>query len=200
MQNSQLLVDIGNSNIHWSLDDDYLSIAIEDFKPSLIPAHQSALVSCVAHDALISNFNNTTIIRAQAYKGLAFSYDFKQLGTDRFLAIIAAYEAFPAQTVMVIDVGTFVTIDVIQHNQHKSIGIAPGLGQLKQIRQFQGDDSQNAWTAGIQDMFMGYIEKHCAAFKGKILITGGGQNILNINGACNYQNLTIQGLKILNEQ
>lgn len=197
---SDLLLDIGNSTISWLHNGIYTSLAIQDFAPDLAPKHQHALVSCVANDKLIAAFKNTKIIQAKPYKNLNFDYDLAQLGTDRFLAIVAGFEQYPGQDLMIIDIGTFVTIDVIKNNQHLSVGIAPGANQLKNIHDFKGSHSKNAWEAGIKNMLIAYIEKHCLAFKGKILITGGGQSLVKISNAQYCQNLVIAGLEIINNQ
>lgn len=196
---TQLLVDIGNSNINWRIAEHYHSTKIADFDANLIPPHKSCLISCVAHFELIEAFKNPRIIKPKPYKNLSFDYDLTQLGVDRFLAIIAAFEAYPEQDLMIMDIGTFVTIDYIRNHQHSSGGIAPGLQLLTQTHHFSGADSQAAWRLGTQNLLQAYIKDRLSYFKGKILITGGGQQFIKLHKVVYHQNLVIQGLAIINE-
>lgn len=195
-----LLVDIGNTNISWQIGDNYSSIAVADFSADLIPEHQACLVSCVANFHLVEAFNKVQLVTPKPYKNLNFDYDLNQLGVDRFLAIIAAYSQFPTQDLMLIDIGTFVTIDYIHNNQHTSGSIAPGLELLENTYHFSGDDSQKAWISGTKNLLTSYLKQSVVDFRGKILITGGGQNIVKFDKASYHQNLVIQGLAIINEQ
>ncbi len=194
-----LLVDIGNSMLCWSLGGKYDCVPVESFAADLMPVYERALVSCVAHSRLLPLFNNAIIIKPKPYKNIKFHYDLAELGSDRFLAIVAGFEKYPTQDLMIIDIGTFVTIDCIKNQQHISLGIAPGLKKLKNICNFLGIDSRNAWKIGTEEMFQSYIKNKVQSFKGKILITGGGQDGVKINHAEYQQNLVIQGLEFFHE-
>ncbi|SMN02021.1 Pantothenate kinase type III, CoaX-like [uncultured Candidatus Thioglobus sp.] len=200
MDSLTLLVDIGNSTISWEIDGCYTRVNIEEFQPNLLPQHQSSSISCVANHTLIQYFSNPIIIKPFAYKGLIFDYNLEQLGTDRFLGIVAGVEKYKQQDFMLIDIGTFITIDSVKNNCHIDGGIAPGLLQLQQIHQFEGDNSQKSWKMGVENMLCDYIKRRCGEFQGKILITGGNQQAVNIEQAEYCQNLVITGLKVLNEK
>lgn len=199
MAAATLLVDIGNSNISWRIGQTYQSTPIADFDPNTLPAYQRCFISCVGAFEWLKVFKNPQIVKPKLYKNLSFDYDLTQLGADRFLAIIAAFEQYGAQDLMIIDIGTFVTIDYIHHHQHSSGGIAPGLQLLRKTHQFSGDDSQSAWRLGTQNLLHSYIKDRVAGFKGKILITGGGQQIYKSNKVDYHQNLVIQGLAIMSK-
>lgn len=196
---SSLFVDIGNSNINFLIDKKYLSIPVTNFSKKQIPAHNKALISCVANHYIIDNFNNAQIAKTCSYKNLKFNYDLKQLGIDRFLSIVASYEKYPNNDLMIIDIGSFVTIDVVKKHTHTSLGIIPGVEKIKNIHKFYGNDSQKAWDTGIDNMLINYVKKYTQNFKGKVLITGGGQKMVKIPNAIYCQNLVIEGLKKIYE-
>ncbi|CAC9437104.1 hypothetical protein [uncultured Gammaproteobacteria bacterium] len=198
MSQFDLLVDIGSSSVGWKIGSDYNSVDIKDFQPSVIPQHQSSAIACVANHQLIQHFSNPTIIKPKPYKGLVFDYNLEQLGVDRFLGIVAGYEKYPEQDFMLVDIGTFITIDIVQNNRHIDGGIAPGLYQLQKCKAFVGDDTRQSWQLGTENMLRDTIEKRCDAFNGLILITGGGQVVVDIKRAQYHQNLVITGLEIIN--
>jgi pantothenate kinase type III len=51
---------------------------------------------------------------------------------------------------------------------------------------------------GTENMLRDTVKKRCDGFNGKILITGGGQAIVDIKQAEYHQNLVIIGLKEIN--
>ncbi len=193
-----LLVDIGNSSISWKIGDCYSRVDIKDFQVSAIPQHQISTIACVANHELIQHFSKPIIIKPKPYKDLVFDYSLEQLGVDRFLGLVAGYDKYPEQDFMLVDIGTFVTLDIVRSKRHIDEGIAPGLEQLQKCKTFVGDDSQKSWRMGTKNMLRDTIEKHCDAFNGKILITGGGQVIVDIKQAEYHQNLVITGLEIIN--
>lgn len=196
MQQS-LFIDIGTSNIDWEINGRYNSVNIKDFQVSAIPQHHNSVIACVANHDIIQHFSNPTIVKPESYQDLSFDYHLEQLGVDRFLAIVAGYDKYPEQDFMLVDIGTFLTIDTVLNKHHIDGGIAPGLYQLQACKIFTGKDSQKSWRLGTQNMLHDTIKKRCEAFDGKILITGGGQQIINIEKGEYYQNLVIEGLKIL---
>ncbi|SFV87037.1 Pantothenate kinase type III, CoaX-like [hydrothermal vent metagenome] len=200
MVSSHLFVDIGNSSISWKIDGNYYSVNIADFQPNEIPPHQDSTIACVAHSELISYFTNSIIIQPKPFTRLIFDYNLEQLGVDRFLGLVAGVEKYPEQNFMLIDIGTFVTIDTVQDGKHIDGGITPGLYQLQAGKKFAGDDSQASWKMGTENMLRDYINERVANFEGKILITGGGQKIVNIERGEYHQNLVITGMEIINEQ
>ena len=198
MCQSNLWVDIGNSKVNWEIDGCYGGVDIKDFQPSIIPQHQASIIACVANRQFISYFSNPTIVNPKPYKSLVFDYNLEQLGVDRFLGLVAGYEKYPEQDFMLVDIGTFVTIDIVCGKRHIDGGIAPGLEQLQKCKNFSGDDSRKSWRMGTENMLRDTVKKRCDGFNGKILITGGGQAIVDIKQAEYHQNLVIIGLKEIN--
>lgn len=199
LDNFYIYVDIGNSTISWKIDGDYRSVDIKDFQSNEIPQHQSSTIACVANHDLIQHFTNSTIIKPKPYKGIIFDYNLKQLGVDRFLGLVAGVKKYPEQDFMLVDIGTFVAIDIVQDGKHIDGGIAPGLQHLKTSKIFAGDDSKSSWKMGTENMLHDYITQRCKAFQGKILITGGGQEVVDIEQAEYHKNLVIEGLEAINE-
>lgn len=197
MTQNLLFVDIGTSSISWEIDGCYNSIDIKNFQVSAIPQHQASIIACVANHDIIQHFSNPAIVSPKPYKDLDFDYNLEQLGVDRFLGLVAGYDKYPEQDFMVVDIGTFVTIDKVCSKRHIDGGIAPGLHQLQACKTFTGEDSQRSWRLGTRNMLCDAIEKRCETFNGKILMTGGGQQIVNIEKGEYYQNLVIEGLKVL---
>lgn len=194
-----LYVDIGNSTISWKIDDDYHSVEIKDFQSDLISQYHVSIIACVANHDLIRHFINPTIVQPKPYKGIVFDYNLEQLGVDRFLGLVAGVKKYPKQDFMLVDIGTFVTIDIVQNGKHIDGGIAPGLYQLQTSKIFAGDDSKKSWKIGTENMLHDYIAQRCEAFQGKILITGCSKGLADIKQGEYYQNLVIEGLEIINE-
>jgi type III pantothenate kinase len=190
-----LYVDIGSSTISWQIDDDYHSIEIENFQTEVLPQHQTSVIACVANHNLIQYFNNPIIAQPKPCQGLIFDYNLEQLGVDRFLGLLAGLEKHPKQDFMLVDIGTFVTIDTVQNGRHIDGGIAPGLKQLQAGKNFAGADSQKSWNIGTENMLRDYINNRAANFKGEVLITGGGCKMIAIKKNECHQNLVITGLK-----
>lgn len=199
MASKRLLIDIGNSSISWKIDDDYHSINIEDFQSDAIPQHQLSIIACVANYDLIQHFTNPIIIKPKPFAGIVFDYNLEQLGVDRFLGLVAGVKKYPEQDFMLVDIGSFITIDIVQNGKHIDNGIAPGLRQLQTSKIFAGNDSNKSWKTGTENMLRDYITQRCEAFQGKILITGGDKALVDIEQGEYHQNLVIEGLEIINE-
>ncbi|KAA0445925.1 MAG: type III pantothenate kinase [Candidatus Thioglobus sp.] len=194
-----LLVDIGNSSVSWEFDGNYDSVYIENFSAEKLPKHQLSTISCVANYDLIEQFTNPTIIKPKAFAGVIFDYNLEQFGVDRFLGLMAGADIHPQQDFMLVDIGTFVTIDLVQNGKHIDGGIAPGLALLQASKNFKGADSKKSWKMGTQNMLRDYIIGRWNGFKGAILLTGGDKELVQIKQGEYYQNLVIEGLKIINE-
>jgi len=199
MDSKTLFVDIGNSSINFQIDGVYTTTNLKIFDKSLIPLHKKSIISCVGDKNLITLFNSPIIVHSKNYKNIIFNYDFNQLGVDRFLAIIAGVNLFPNKSVMILDIGTCITIDYIIDNTHYSGGITPGKNLMQNSFNFDGKDSKNAWNTGIKSMIKSYLIDKIDKFNGVVLITGGGQNIIEVQGKNinYYQNLVIKGMVFL---
>lgn len=151
----KLLLDIGNSRIKWAmLEDDQLRGADQidhgpnpeatiselldrcPLKPGQVRA--SNVAGAVLGDALAAAVAKrwslpVEFAHAQAAAGAARNgyLDYRQLGVDRWLAILAAVERF-GKAVCIVDAGTAVTIDQVDdQGQHLGGIIVPGLALMR---------------------------------------------------------------------
>ena len=146
-----LLLDIGNSRIKWGvLKDDVVGHTGDIARTSIVEQGMSALISQLPRQvdvAFASNVAGTSFAEeigeavhshcgcelqfaesVQQSNGVTNSYqDPKQLGVDRWVAMIGARAEIQTSCV-VVDVGTAITIDVLSDDgQHLGGQILPGL-------------------------------------------------------------------------
>lgn len=194
MESDTLLVDIGNTNTKFRINNTDSSIANKNFDSACIPQHHQAVISAVAHKEYINYFHQPILAVVQPYQDLIFSHP-QQLGIDRYLALIAASHLYPQQDIMLIDIGTFVTIDYIKKNKHQRGGIAPGLEKLQQSANFSAAESKTDWNLGTQNMLLHYVQYTTDNFNGKVLLTGGDAKMIPLPKADYHTNLVLDGLK-----
>jgi type III pantothenate kinase len=169
--NMDLLIDIGNTRIKWAmLDGDLLqggdaikhrmdSTAINTMldrvsaKPGGIVAANVAgdQYGALVETAVRERWNlSVCFASTQAQAGtLNNGYDdYRQLGVDRWLAIIAAADRYPGP-VCIVDAGTAITVDVVAAGgDHLGGYIIPGLDLMRRslgeetgdLRRLAGDD------------------------------------------------------------
>lgn len=153
---SHLLIDLGNSRIKWALEHegrmqygDGLHYHNGDWRRQL-KTHFASMdppadvyISSVVDAAteimlqeLIDSLWQCAVVFVQSPKlgnGVSNAYiDAPALGSDRWMAMIAAFHKAKA-AVCVVDCGTAVTLDVIDHKGRHCGGlIVPGLGLMQQ--------------------------------------------------------------------
>lgn len=206
---SYLLIDIGNSYIKYSVYSENILSSVSNIKTSLyeqlidmitigntLTIQKIVLVS-VADDILTKNI----IVRLSEYfkcsveqvstsessYGVKCGYtDFKLLGADRWVAIVAGYNFQKKQDVikpvMVVDCGTVITVDVIDSTgQHlggwmmpgaslmsnslvnKSAGINLGINKpvraQSELSHLFGHSTQECVEMGVSYAEVGFIEQ-----------------------------------------
>lgn len=160
------------------------------------------------------------------HNGIICGYsEFKNLGVDRWLAILGARKIYAQETLIVVDAGTAVTIDVCRNNSHLGGWIAPGLNLMQssiidkapgvfssnQIKPEQfGTDTPSALFHGCLHAILGMIQNAVEltltdeqqSFETnnvKLILTGGDANILHthlsIDSTVNSE-LVFDGLKL----
>lgn len=170
----RLLLDMGNSRLKSAVLSDagelcqYVSTAYNSHKPiETLAKHLSgyyAIQSATIVSVLGSEFQGQVVslfrqlntplrwVESEAKaNGVVNRYDPpQQLGSDRFVALVAARHAFPAQCCIVIDCGTAVTVDALSDSGEFWGGvIIPGLrlwsnSLIKgagQLNEYQIDDT-----------------------------------------------------------
>jgi len=166
-----LLIDIGNTRIKWAMLDDGLlqdSDAIEHRMGSAAITTMLERITVVPSGIVAANVAGDRIgalisaaVREHWKLPVCFATsqpqagtvrngydDFRQLGVDRWLAIIAAADRF-AGPVCIVDAGTAITIDVVADGgNHLGGYIIPGLDLMRRslgeetgdLRQLAGDE------------------------------------------------------------
>jgi type III pantothenate kinase len=119
----------------------------------------------------------------------------KTLGYDRIAAAVAANARFPGQEILILDMGTAITIDFISaENEFRGGNISPGmLMRFRSLHEFTGrlplvepahqdallgDNTENAIRAGVQNGIIfeldGYINEQKKRYpRLRVLMTGG---------------------------
>ena len=223
MSQSNIYIDIGNSAVKWrSRGSDVHSKRVDKFLLSRLPQAQTAWVSAVANfyivDDLENHFDRVHLVFSQKkFNNLEISYDEpSSLGSDRFFAMIGAISNYPKQPLLVIDIGSAMTFDVIDRDGiHQGGLIMPGLGALRiSFSKFETADvstianglasnSTDAWKSGTKAMLIssinGQIEKFNEMFSDGIVTICGGfvDEIKNElpNSAQIFDNLVLDGLE-----
>jgi len=198
MSQSNLFIDIGNSAIKWRTSESKVfSEGIENFSIKALNQTNIAWLSAVAHSDIVqdisTHFETIYIIKPQKKFGnLTLSYeDPSKLGADRFAAMVGAINHFPDKPLLVIDIGSAITCDVIDKNgMHQGGLIMPGLSSLRwSFEKFKtsnltsgskdlANNTDDAWEHGTYVMMIGAINYQIESFQsnfsdGVIAICGG---------------------------
>ena len=223
MSQSNLFVDIGHSAVKWrTLDSEVFSQSVNNFSPKSLPNNQSIWLSAVAHpqivEAINMNFSDVEVVKTLShFDSLTIAYkEPLDLGTDRFLAMLGALKHFPDRNLLIIDVGSALTIDVVNDSgEHKGGLIMPGLEAIRSSFAKFATNSHNlnssslqnstdeAWLSGTQAMLISTTKEHITGFEsehpdGIVALTGGSVKsiISELPETVNYfDNLVLDGLE-----
>ena len=223
MSQSNLFVDIGHSAVKWrTLDSEVFSQSVNNFSPKSLPNNQSIWLSAVAHQEIVKaiemEFSDVEVVKSLSHFGsLTIAYkEPLDLGSDRFLAMLGALKYFPDRNLLIIDVGSALTIDVVNDNgEHQGGLIMPGLEALRGSFAKFATNNQNlnssslqtsteeAWLSGTQEMLISAIKEQITGFEseqsdGIVILTGGivRSLISELPETVNYfDNLVLDGLE-----
>jgi len=198
MSQSNLFIDIGNSAIKWRTSDSKVfSESIENFSITLLNESNIAWLSAVAHldvvEDMSTHFEMINVIKPQKkFGGLTLSYeDPSKFGTDRFVAMLGAIKHFPGKPLLVIDIGSAITFDVLDKNGlHQGGLIMPGISALRgSFEKFKTSDlslgltglasnTDDAWRFGTHAMMVSAINCQIKSFQsifsdGVVSVCGG---------------------------
>ena len=207
-----LIVDIGNSQIKTTFFNNSVVIKKESFDFSdykslfnIINSHvfNKIFVSSLrmkpkfkdmCHNKEIFYFNNELDIPLKInYKNI------NSLGKDRIAAMVGANKLFPKKNLLVIDIGTCITLDVLSKDREFLGGrISPGLKMRYQsiasveslpllkytyCKNIFGNDTKSSIHTGVQGSiiseindFSNQLKKHFDNFV--VIITGGDMSLL----------------------
>jgi type III pantothenate kinase len=223
MSQSNIYIDIGSSAVKWrTLESDVYSKNVDEFLTSTLPQADSAWVSAVANldivEDLKSLFKEIHLVNSQKKCiNLVVAYDDpSSLGSDRFLAMLGAMNQFSKKPLLVIDIGSAMTFDVIDGGGiHQGGLIMPGLGVLrKSFSKFETTDlttnidglarnTTDAWKNGTQAMLISSINDQIEKFNdmfsdGIVTICGGFVDEIKNelpNSVKIFDNLVLDGLE-----
>ncbi|WP_404341970.1 type III pantothenate kinase [Pseudoalteromonas mariniglutinosa] len=133
----RLLIDVGNTVVKGALWQPE-GILPSDLSNLPWQAIDEVIYACVGRSSLLEGIlqqaaeHQVAIYEAkvtQQLAGVQCGYPiFKNLGIDRWLAIIASYTLWPKQSCIIVDAGTATTIDVLNASgEHLGGWILPGL-------------------------------------------------------------------------
>jgi len=223
MSLSNLFVDIGHSAVKWrTLDSEVFSKSVDKFSENSLPDNQSVWLSAVAHpqivEAINMKFSDVEVVKSLSHFGsLTIAYkEPLDLGSDRFLAMLGALKYFPNRNMLIIDVGSALTIDVVNESgEHQGGLIMPGLQALRgSFAKFATNNenlnssslqtsTEEAWLRGTQAMLISSIKEQITGFKseqsdGIVILSGGSVKgfISELPETVNYfDNLVLDGLE-----
>ena len=223
MFQSNLYIDIGNSAIKWRMSDSKVfSEDIENFSIAALDPSNVAWLSAVAHSDIVqeisNHFEKINIIKPhKRFGNLTLSYDDpSMLGADRFSAMLGAINHFPNNPLLVIDIGSAITFDVIDRNGlHQGGLIMPGLKALRRsFEKFKTSDlsiglkgyannTDDAWKQGTYAMMINAINYQIESFQSKFsdgVVTACGGKVKNIKKELPksielFDNLVLDGLE-----
>ena len=198
MSQSNLYIDIGNSAIKWRTSESKIfSEDIDNFSITALNQSSTAWLSAVAHSGIVqeisTHFEAINIIKPhKRFGNLTLSYDDpSMLGADRFLAMLGAINHFPNNPLLVIDIGSAITFDVVDKNGlHHGGYIMPGMKALRgSFEKFKTSDlsigskgyainTDDAWSQGTYTMMIGAINYQIESFQsnfsdGVVAVCGG---------------------------
>ena len=154
-----LQIDIGNSRIKWRLLDNQKAVVAAGVQATSTIVSGSSLdlqgVTSVSEIQVASVVDAKIVTALKQQLEKTFSIHLKiaqvsaqagsvtcgykdplQLGVDRWLAIVAAYQQFP-EALLVIDAGTAITMDLVDaQGQHLGGYILPGLQLMNQYQKY----------------------------------------------------------------
>jgi len=223
MSQSNLFVDIGNSAVKWrTIDSEVFSQSVDKFSEKSLPDNQSVWLSAVAHSQIVEainmKFSDVEVVKSLSHFGsLTIAYkEPLDLGSDRFLAMLGALKHFPNRNLLIIDIGSALTIDVVNDiGEHQGGMIMPGLDALRgsfakfatNNKKFNSSNlkssTDEAWLSGTQAMFISSIKEQINTYEtehpdGIVTLTGGSVRSLisELPKTVNYfDNLVLDGLE-----
>jgi type III pantothenate kinase len=223
MSQSNLFIDIGNSAVKWRTHEtEVFSQNVDAFSSKSLPEADTVWVSAVAHTDIVESikteYTNVKQVHSLKKSGkLTLAYeDSSKLGVDRFLAMLGALKHFPNSHLLIIDVGSAATFDVINDKgEHQGGLIMPGLKALREsFSKFSTNDltlkytslktnTEEAWQSGTHAMLISSINNQIHDYQsrypnGEVLICGGivKEVLSELPNTINYyDNLVLDGLE-----
>lgn len=133
-----LLLDIGNTRVHWRYTNQHGAFDLDTESAHVVCVEPSQVhlvfYTVVAADHrwkwLQRVFCNAKWVQCEKPEPelLPTRYDVNQLGIDRWLAMLGAWRVHQVEPLsLIVDVGTAMTLDVLDQHGHRGGWIGPGL-------------------------------------------------------------------------
>jgi len=215
---SSIYLDIGNSITKWKFEGKYFDAPTNCFSLDELPNSSKIWISNVSSSFVLESKSNFSLVESQKrYKSLVNSYEKpNMLGSDRWLAMIASYEMNPVKGFILVDIGTAITIDVVDNSGlHLGGVIFPGLQKIrdtfdnfpvtKEAKIYEiSQTTKDAWSIGTLDLVVNGINQKIHDIKTnepdlEIYLTGGGRSDLEEFLDFSYiyhKNLVLDGLEL----
>lgn len=202
-----LTIDIGNSSIKSGLFEEDKLIEVKRFDDlKELSGHYKELdqyqigICSVRHSKQeileeLPILNKALFLSPATPIPLGLNYDTPDtLGMDRLAAAMGAYELFPDQPVLVIDLGTCITIDWVSNDSFQGGFISPGIKMrfkamhkftanlplltAQEVKGFLGKSTTESMNNGVIYGIVGEIEHHISQLMLKnpdlkVIMTGG---------------------------
>lgn len=210
-----LIVDVGNTRtkIAYFNNDKLKEVIITSHKETNKTIF-SILANDLIYNAIVSSVGHKTIVDIHLFKEIKNVIDLdnttkipftnhyktpKTLGVDRIALAAAASKQFPKKNVLIIDAGTCITYDFLNHkNEYKGGAISPGIGirfkalhdytanlPLLEIDEFTliGKNTEESIKSGVLNGVLQEINGIITQYEEKysnltIVLTGGNGNFL----------------------
>ncbi len=190
---NNLFLDVGNTAVKWLFDGEYSSALAKGFDIAQLPQAEKVFVSCVGDKSILDGLANAVFVGSKpslnnfqnAYKNS------NELGVDRFLAILGGMSKHPSQNLLIVDIGSALTFDVVlADGKHQGGLIMPGISALRNsfdnfstscIKLKPGniaDNTKDAWSFGTTQMLINSIDRQIDIYLESyndltIMLTGG---------------------------
>jgi type III pantothenate kinase len=233
----KICIDIGNTYAKVAVFDENQQVDFIQFQLNemevfrlFIEKHtsfKSAMICSVREipDELVTKINASKVIVLDHTTPLPFRNEYETpetLGPDRIAGVAAAFARFPEKNVLVIDMGTCITYDLLKSEGTYSGGmISPGIFmRFKAMHAFTGKlplvepemnipcigkstktSIQTGVMKGVQAEIQGIIEEFSLIYKDLTVLIGGGDNkYFDKKFNCSIfaaSNLVLEGLKVI---
>lgn len=199
------VVDIGNTRVKAAIFNTHAEMIelrfFDESKPAFDWLSQSGVLSVMAasvDQAISSSDSELQVYSLTHTSKIPFANLYtspETLGVDRIAAMAAASVLYPSKAVLVFDIGTCMTIDLLQpDNSYKGGNISPGIqmrlnalhqmtGRLPLVSRDKatiefGDSTQTAIASGVvsgmQHEIEGYIQEYSDKFPDLVCVLCGG--------------------------
>ena len=240
-----LVIDLGNSALKWGLwqadqlvehgahiyDAGKLERLLDNNMPNIL-AQKEVVICSVASDTLNQQMSRWFIkhwqvapkfLATQSQQlGVVNAYeDYRQLGVDRWVAMVAAFNKY-RQAVCVVDCGTAITLDIVdEKGKHQGGLIMPGVHLMERallkgaegIAKVQGELNElstntasavssgcmQLTSAGLTQLVQHYVSKYSSLLC--VVIGGDAEKLMqDIKSDCVHDKyLILYGLKLISQ-